>query len=110
MQILLQALQSFMAKSIIFISLNIKLLLQNSHLNCSELINNAFQWSPASENNNRLRWMKCTHTHLAKHSTEHTPDDFFEGVKEQVLSPWLGWDLLQEEGQVIAQAADGHAT
>lgn len=31
-----------------------------------------------------------THTHLAKHSTEHTPDDFFEGVKEQVLSPWLG--------------------
>lgn len=67
-----KALQSFLAKSIIFISLNIKLLLQNSHLNCSELINDAFQWSPASENNNRLWWIKCTHTFSQTFNRTHT--------------------------------------
>lgn len=41
--------------------------------------------------------------------TTDTPDDFFEGVQEQVLSAWLRGDLLQQEGQVVAQAADGHA-
>lgn len=40
---------------------------------------------------------------------EDTPDDFFEGVEEQVLSPGLGGDLLQQEGQVVVQAADRHA-
>lgn len=39
----------------------------------------------------------------------NTPDDFFEGVQEQVLSPRLGGDLLQEEGQVVVQAAHRHA-